>query len=31
MGYLNTKSPSSEAALVDIAEGFERLMKSKEK
>lgn len=27
MSYLNPKAPSSEAALHDIADGFERLMK----
>lgn len=31
MGYLNTKAPSSEAALVDIADGFEKLMKPEAK
>ena len=27
MGYLNVKQPSSEAALLDIADGFEVLMR----
>lgn len=27
MGYLNPKAPSSKAALLDIADGFDRLMK----
>ncbi|KAI9360080.1 chalcone-flavanone isomerase, partial [Pilaira anomala] len=29
MSYLDTKAPSSEAALIDIADGFERLLKKK--
>jgi hypothetical protein len=31
MGYLDPKAPSSKAALLDIADGFERLMKPEEK
>jgi hypothetical protein len=31
MSYLEPKAPSSEAALYDIADGFERLMKEEEK
>lgn len=30
MSYLDTKAPSSEAALIDIADGFERLLKQDE-
>lgn len=30
MGYLNPKSPSSEAALLDIVDGFERILKTEE-
>lgn len=27
MSYLDPKAPSSEAALIDIADGFERILK----
>jgi hypothetical protein len=29
MSYLDPKAPSSEAALIDIADGLERLLKEK--